>query len=162
MTFRDFCASAGTDGNRGAALVELAVTLPMLVMVLVGAADFGRVFYTSMALTNAARAGAQYGAQSLSKSSDIAGMRSAASSSVSSENITGLTTSASATCLCWTDDGLTSAAPSPNSCAGTCAASSHLVITVTVVAQAGFSTIVNYPGVPHTLNLTRTAALRAQ
>ena len=47
--------------ERGSALVELAVTLPLLVLLVVGVADLARVFYVSMALTNAARAGAQYG-----------------------------------------------------------------------------------------------------
>lgn len=45
----------------GAAAVEFAIVLPVLLMLLLGAADFGRCFQTSIAMTNAARAGAEYG-----------------------------------------------------------------------------------------------------
>ena len=42
------------------ALVELAVLLPILLLLILGAVDFGRMFYTKMVLTNAAREGANY------------------------------------------------------------------------------------------------------
>jgi Flp pilus assembly protein TadG len=48
--------------RRGAAAVEFAVVLPLLMMLLLGGADFGRCFHSAMAITNAARAGAEYGA----------------------------------------------------------------------------------------------------
>src|SRR3954453_1086869 len=51
--------------ERGAALVELALSTPLLVVMIVGAVDFARAFYTAMELTNAARAGAQYAANPL-------------------------------------------------------------------------------------------------
>ena len=62
--------------------MELAVTLPLLVLVMVGAIDFARVFYMGMELTNAARAGAQYGAYNPAQSGNIAGMQAAAAGSV--------------------------------------------------------------------------------
>lgn len=49
-------------GRRGAAAVEFAVVLPLLMLLLLGGADFGRCFYSAMAVANAARAGAEYGA----------------------------------------------------------------------------------------------------
>ena len=73
--------------DAGSALVELAVSLPLLVLVMVGTIDFARVFYTGMELTNAARAGAQYGAYNPAQSGDIAGMQTTAAGSV---NITGV------------------------------------------------------------------------
>src|SRR4051812_37857246 len=73
--------------ERGSALVELAFCLPVLILTFVGAADFARVFYTSIALNNAARAGAQYGAAGLANSGDTSGMQSAATGAV---NITGV------------------------------------------------------------------------
>jgi Flp pilus assembly protein TadG len=42
------------------AVVELAVILPLLVLLFVGTVDFGRVFYFSLTLENCARAGALY------------------------------------------------------------------------------------------------------
>lgn len=48
--------------RRGAAAIEFAIVLPMLMLLLLGGADFGRCFHSAMAITNAARAGAEYGA----------------------------------------------------------------------------------------------------
>ena len=46
------------DRSRGQALVEMAIILPVLVMLLLLAVDFGRVFFGWIALTNASRIGA--------------------------------------------------------------------------------------------------------
>jgi len=46
--------------RRGQALVEVALTLPLLLLLILGAMDFGRMFYTKIILTNAAREGANY------------------------------------------------------------------------------------------------------
>ena len=46
--------------REGAAVVELAVMLPLLVFLFVIAVDFARVYYFSLTLTNCARAGALY------------------------------------------------------------------------------------------------------
>lgn len=42
------------------ALVEVAILLPMLLLLVLGAMDFGRVFYAKIVITNAAREGANY------------------------------------------------------------------------------------------------------
>ena len=44
--------------RRGASAVELALILPILVTIVLGAVDFGRFAYSYIALTNSARAGA--------------------------------------------------------------------------------------------------------
>src|SRR5262245_42296062 len=51
--------------ERGAAVVELAFALPVLVLIFFITTDFARVFRTSIELTNASRAGAQYGSMDL-------------------------------------------------------------------------------------------------
>lgn len=48
--------------QRGQNLVELALLLPILLWFCLGLVDFGRVFYTQIGLTNAAREGARYAA----------------------------------------------------------------------------------------------------
>jgi Flp pilus assembly protein TadG len=46
-------------GERGQALIETALTLPLLLIVSVGIFEFGRAFQTWQVLTNAAREGAR-------------------------------------------------------------------------------------------------------
>lgn len=46
-------------GERGTALLETAMTLPLLLIVSVGIFEFGRAFQTWQVLTNAAREGAR-------------------------------------------------------------------------------------------------------
>ena len=46
-------------GERGTALIETAMTLPLLLLVSVGIFEFGRAFQTWQILTNAAREGAR-------------------------------------------------------------------------------------------------------
>jgi len=48
-------------GRRGQAIVETALLLPILMFLTMGTADLGRIFYYSIAVTNAAREGARQG-----------------------------------------------------------------------------------------------------
>jgi Flp pilus assembly protein TadG len=50
---------ARTTGERGQALLEVALTLPLLLIVAVGIFEFGRAYQTWQILTNAAREGAR-------------------------------------------------------------------------------------------------------
>jgi Flp pilus assembly protein TadG len=45
--------------ERGAALVEMALTLPLLLLITMGIVEFGRAYQTWQVLTNAAREGAR-------------------------------------------------------------------------------------------------------
>lgn len=150
------CRRIGADG--GAALVELVVALPVLLVVLIGTADFGRVFYLAIELTNAARAGAQYGATNRGTSGDIAGMEAVARGSV---NIAGINATASRLCQCAMADGsfpdtvLCEADP-----ATACPTPKFRVITVTVTTSKTFNTISPYPGIPNSLNISRMSVMR--
>jgi len=48
--------------TRGQSLAEFAIVLSLLILVLLGVFDLGRVFYSYVVITNAAREGAYYGA----------------------------------------------------------------------------------------------------
>src|SRR5271170_4990073 len=97
------CRKAGLRGvsrgglTRGQSAVELAVVVPVLLLLLVAAADFCRIFYMSIGLMNAARAGAQYGSQTVITAADSAGMIAAAKTDGS--NFANLTATASQ-CTC--------------------------------------------------------------
>src|SRR5437763_12495162 len=59
---RQFWGSEMTQrirSERGAAIIETALTLPILLLVCVGIFEFGRAYETSQVLTNAAREGAR-------------------------------------------------------------------------------------------------------
>ena len=45
--------------ERGAALIETAITIPLILLICVGIFEFGRAYQTSQVLTNAAREGAR-------------------------------------------------------------------------------------------------------
>lgn len=46
-------------GEKGAALIEAAVTVPIILLISVGIFEFGRAYQTQQVLTNAAREGAR-------------------------------------------------------------------------------------------------------
>jgi len=45
---------------QGQSLIEMAVLLPLLLVLIIGAIEFGRLFFTRVVVTNAAREGAYY------------------------------------------------------------------------------------------------------
>ncbi|WP_338145193.1 TadE family protein [Cryobacterium mannosilyticum] len=49
-----------TAGERGAAAIEFALILPILVILVFGVIEFGLVFNAQISITNAAREGARY------------------------------------------------------------------------------------------------------
>lgn len=150
--------------------MELAIVMPMLVVLMVGAVDYGRIFYWSMELTAAARAGAQYGA--LSTSQTLPGMKNAA---VAAANIDysragePLSVSdvliAEYTCHCAKDDGSLFSETTAGKCGSSslCDTGTHKVYFAHVKVQKTFTTIAGgVPGIPGSVVLTRETYQRAQ
>jgi Flp pilus assembly protein TadG len=138
--------------HRGQAVTEFAVISPLAFLLFIGCLDFGRVFYNTMAVTHAARAGAQYGAQSNIFSGDNAGMTQAALAAAG--DVQGLNVTPGRFCQCAngsTVDCIT----------GTCTEGAPQLF-VQVTAQTTFTTLFPYPGVPRTTNLSRQATIRLQ
>jgi Flp pilus assembly protein TadG len=52
-------ARLGSKRERGAAMIEMALTMPLLLLLSVGVFEFGRAFQTWQVLTNATREGAR-------------------------------------------------------------------------------------------------------
>jgi Flp pilus assembly protein TadG len=124
-------------GERGQSLVETALVVPILVTLLVGTVEMGRVVYASIAVANAAKAGAQYGCENGFTAQDSSGIALAASDEVPTMTVT--TTSSSA-CAC--SDG------SASTCLNTDCANSHLEQTLTVNTSATVSANIRLPGLP--------------
>src|SRR4051812_3808154 len=72
------CLPRFTRDNHGGALVELAVVIPILALLIIGVADFGRAYVTSSTVAHSAAAGAQYGSQNAATAGDSVGIRLAA------------------------------------------------------------------------------------
>lgn len=49
------------DGRRGQALVELALVLPLLLLIVMGSLEMGRILHSYLVLTSATREGARIG-----------------------------------------------------------------------------------------------------
>ncbi len=145
----------------GGALVELAVALPVLVLVFVGTVDFARVFYMSISLNAAARAGVQFGAHGPVNSGDFLGMESIAKSAT---GLTDVAAVASRQCVCFFDDGsgfipASSCNDVPQACPSLNGL--HLVVTVTVTTSKTFTTIMSgVHGIPGYVSVSRTAKKR--
>lgn len=137
----------------GVAAVEMALVLPFLLFIVLLVSDFGRIFYTAITLTNAARAGAAYGAQSPARSVDSAGIRQAATQEAQDIGLIGVSTAPSCSCP---------GGALVNCISGNCGAYGIPRLSVTVTATTTFTTMVNYPLLPHTVPLSRTASIRVQ
>ena len=57
MIKRAQCEGGGPQSDRGAAAVEFALVLPLLLLLVLGIIDFGRLYFTQITLTDAAREG---------------------------------------------------------------------------------------------------------
>ena len=154
---RRACAlyAGNAEGESGQAIVELTLLLPLLVLIFLAAADLARMFYHATALTQAARSGAQYGAQNMATSADVAGMTQAAMSSAADD--LGTITLAPAPhryFQCGTEATTPSEVP--------CADKRAPKVFVEVSVEKTFSTLFNYPGIPHAVPMSRVATLRVQ
>lgn len=152
--FRSSGALGSSRGAKGQSTVEMAVLVPFLALILLAAADFGRMFYMSVQLRGAARAGAQYGSFSNNTWSDTTHMQSVALSQL---NLVGASPTASAS-YCTCVSGGTPACGSSYDC--TDLGSYGLYVSVTTSAL--FKTIVTYPGIPSSVTLTSTAIMPVQ
>jgi len=138
---------------RGIAALELALVLPMLVLLLVLVGDFSRVFYSAITLTHAARAGAAYGAQSAVTGGDAVGIASAARAEA--VNIGTVGVQSSLACACPGTGAV-------NCVSGSCGTYGPPQMSLSVTATQTFETLIRYPLVPHQLALSRTAIVRVQ
>jgi Flp pilus assembly protein TadG len=137
-------------GQRGSAIIELAIVAPLLFMAFTGAAEFARVFRVAIAAASAARAGVQYGTQSLGYSSDLNGMQQAALNAA--QGISGLTAAASRFCQC-SDGAATSCG------AGGCSSKRTYVKVTTTV---NFRTMASYPWIPNPMRIRNQATMRVR
>ncbi|MFZ0679605.1 TadE/TadG family type IV pilus assembly protein [Candidatus Binatus sp.] len=136
--------------QRGQASVELALSLPLLLMMFLVVVETGRAFYIAISVANAARAGVQYGSQSLTTAADNTGMQTAATNDA--PNLVGMTATATHFCIC--SDG------SSSTCLATDCASSHRLLYTQVNTSASYTPLINFMGVLPSMTVPGKAIMR--
>ena len=84
--------------RRGSAAVELGVSIPLILLLTLGATDFGRLFYSAVTVVGSSVAGAFFGAHSNLYSVNSSGMQGLASSSAT--NLESVTANGTEYCDC--------------------------------------------------------------
>jgi hypothetical protein len=123
--------------SRGQALVELALIVPLLVLMLAIAADFGRVFTAYITVSSAAREGASFGMMSTANATNHNGIRSAALADAPT---------------IWGVAPVVTPSNPPNDFQG------YPVVRVTV--SYTFTPILRIPPIPNSIAMTRTVEMR--
>ena len=140
--------------HKGQGFVELAVSMVLLSLLLLLACDFGRMFYAYVTVSNAARSGAQFGAQSVINAANSNGIKSAVTND--SSNITLASGSpAVSQCTCISTATVVAQCASSYNCSDNPEAT---YVTVTVATP--FTTLGSYPGLPNPITLTKTAEMQ--
>lgn len=140
-------AASRPASERGQALVETAVTLSMLLIMLIGATEIGRIAWATIQVTAAARAAVQYGDMDRAAASDIGGIQNAGYAAAPS--LTNLTILPTFSCIC--GDGTALA------CGSTDCGSSFAEVVLTVKSSATFDPLIHLPGLPTTYTLQAQA-----
>ena len=131
-------------GEAGTALVETALTLPLLFALILGAVEIAQVAYASIEVADAAKAAVAYGAQSGGTAGDTTGITYAATHDAA--NIPSLSvTNISVSYIC--SDGSAATGLSTD------CANSHIEEILTVNTQATVSTVVHLPFLPTSFTL---------
>ena len=123
--------------DAGGALIETALVLPLLAVMLLGVVEIGMAEYQSIEVSNAARAGVQYGAQGLGYVTDLTGIQRAATNDA--PNVTLATPQTFTSWVC-TDD------TSPTGTPLACANGGPVETILKVTTRATFTPLIHIPG----------------
>ena len=141
------------DESRGAALVELALTVPFLLLLTVGAIDFGRAYRQSVTISHAAETGAAYGAQNNITSGHDTRMTQMARDDAA--DVGTVTVTSARVCKC------------PNGTevdcvTGTCTGYGAPRVYVKCLVEKNFDVLTNLPKVPDMFTVRRQVYMRVQ
>ena len=145
------CLRGWLVDEEGSVAVEMAVITPLLLLLLLGASDFAKVYRAQMRLVGATKAGAQYGAQSKLTASDIAGIQAAAHRDAN--DLDAVEVEAQYYCRC---------GEVAQACTNTCAGGVAPSLFVEVTASGTFTTAMRYPGIPDSIPLEHTTTVRVE
>lgn len=136
--------------EHGGAMAELAVVLPVLVLFAIGVMDYGRVFFRSIMVANAARAGAEWASYEVARSGNLTNAQDFAK--LDGQEISGLRVTSQKVCRC--GDIVVD-------CASVCAGYGVPRLYIQITALDSVDMLFNYPGLPAKIAISRTATFRA-
>jgi Flp pilus assembly protein TadG len=154
------CAGAQSQSrhrqsDEGSSIVEIAFLMPILMLMLIGATEMGRVAYYAIEVTSAAKAGALYAAQNRVTAANTTNIALAASTDAA--NVGGLATQATVSCTCTSGTSVTCSNAATN-----CTSPSRIEEFVQVKTTATINPIFNYPGLPASFALTGQSTMRVE
>jgi Flp pilus assembly protein TadG len=132
----------------GTSVIEFALIAPVFVFLLIGLIETGR--YTTLAIlaSHAARAGVQYGGQTVFSAADTIGMKNAALQDGMNLNWT-----VTPSYFCINNGAVISCPTVPPS---------TTTYYVQVKVTGTFNSLMHYPGIPASMPITATATMRVQ
>ena len=118
--------AAALRSRSGSALVELALVVPCLVVILLGAVEFAMLAYESIEVSDAAHAAAAYGSESAGAAGDTTGIRSVAAASAN--DISGVVTTPTVFYSCSSTPATQNTTP-PTGCSSTDSVLTYIQVT---------------------------------
>ena len=139
--------------SRGTAALELGIAGPLLILMVIGAIDFGRIFYQAVTIANAAETCAFYGTQNNVKSGHFSGMQQAARDYA--QSIGTITATGDRFCAC--PDGNT-----VDCVTGTCAGYGPPRVYARCLVEKQFRLIAPIPEIPNPVTVRKRVVMRVQ
>lgn len=132
--------------NRGQSMLELALCLPLFLVLILGTAEIANIAWAAVQVQNAARAGAQFGSQSRAAAADSTNITSAAKNDAPRLSGT-MTVTSSTACQC-IDTSTGGAAGAGCASLTQCPSPYLITVSVQVNTSATVTPIARYPGLP--------------
>jgi Flp pilus assembly protein TadG len=140
----------------GQSTVELALSLPLFVLLMLGGAEIANLAWASVQVNNAAHAAAAYASLSRANAASAANIQTVAQNEAPKLTVTA---TPSQVCYCISNTG--SQGSPDNGCTSTtlssCASPSVIQVDVRINTTATVRPIIHYPGLPASFTVTAQA-----
>lgn len=142
----------------GNALIELAFSLPLFLLLILGTAEIANLAWASVQVNNAARAAAAYASLSRANAASTANILLAAKAEAPTLAIT-FPSGPTLGCSCVDSSGSESRASCGVSAVFSCAPPNTIHVAVQVNVQAPVTPLIHYPGLPATYTVNAQATM---
>ena len=152
-------ASANTSES-GQGTLELALSLPLFLLLILGSAEIANLAWSSVQVNNAARAGAAYASLSRANAGSLANIQTAAQNEAP-KIITSPTTQVTSTqiCYCVSSGGTTTDPGCATTTLASCPSPDVIQVAVQVNVSAPVTTLVHYAYLPASYTVSAQATV---